>query len=129
MGLQMIQTGDRIGLDVLLQEAGVKRKLFQKNQLALPLTSFKRIRSIREAAPGVELMTTFDEEQALEIAKYIDQQNNERKDIVTTIAKEALDLIDPNAPVHILAKQGWHEGVLGIVAGRIMQETGNQPLF
>lgn len=60
-------------------------------------------------------MTTFDEEQALEIAKYIDQQNNERKDIVTTIAKEALDLIDPNAPVHILAKQGWHEGVLGIV--------------
>lgn len=51
------------------------------------------------------------------------------KDIVTTIAKEALDLIDPNAPVHILAKQGWHEGVLGIVAGRIMQETGNQPLF
>lgn len=53
-------------------------------------------------------MTTFDEEQALEIAKYIDQQNNERKDIVTTIAKEALDLIDPNAPVHILAKQGWH---------------------
>ncbi len=39
-------------------------------------------------------MTTFDEEQALEIAKYIDQQNNERKDIVTTIAKEALDLID-----------------------------------
>jgi single-stranded-DNA-specific exonuclease len=48
-------------------------------------------------------MTTFDEEQALEIAKYIDQQNNERKDIVTTIAKEALDLIDPNAPVHILA--------------------------
>ena len=34
-------------------------------------------------------MTTFDEEQALEIAKYIDQQNNERKDIVTTIAKSA----------------------------------------
>ena len=77
---------------------------------------------------SVELMTTFDEEQALEIAKYIDQQNNERKDIVTTIAK-ALDLIDPNAPVHILAKQGWHEGVLGIVASTHYAETGNQPLF
>lgn len=74
-------------------------------------------------------MTTFDEEQALEIAKYIDQQNNERKDIVTTIAKEALDLIDPNAPVHILAKQGWHEGVLGLSRAALCKKRGNQPLF
>ncbi|WP_338354624.1 single-stranded-DNA-specific exonuclease RecJ [Enterococcus faecalis] len=130
MGLQMIQTGDRIGLDVLLQEAGVKKEAVSEESIGFTIgPRLNALGRLGEAAPGVELMTTFDEEQALEIAKYIDQQNNERKDIVTTIAKEALDLIDPNEPVHILAKQGWHEGVLGIVAGRIMQETGKPTII
>lgn len=125
MGLQMIQTGDRLGLDVLLQEAGVSKEAVTEETIGFTIgPRLNALGRLGEAAPGVELMTTFDEEEANKIAKYIDEQNSSRKEIVATITKEAFELINPADSVHVLAKKGWHEGVLGIVAGRIMQDTG-----
>lgn len=40
------------------------------------------------------------------------------------IAQEALGMIDETNQIHLLAHPGWHEGVLGIVAGKIMNQTG-----
>ncbi len=42
--------------------------------------------------------------------------------------KEAQEKIDPANHVHLVVGDHWHEGVLGIVAGRIMQSTG-QPVI
>ena len=72
--------------------------------------------------PAVELLTGFDDEEALEIALMIQAKNEERKEIVQAIYDEAKAMVDPSLPVQILAKEGWNPGVLGIVAGRLLEE-------
>lgn len=42
--------------------------------------------------------------------------------MVQTIYNEAVEMVDLSKPVQVLAKAGWHPGVLGIVAGRILEE-------
>ncbi|MEI5988592.1 single-stranded-DNA-specific exonuclease RecJ [Enterococcus crotali] len=125
MGLEMIRTGERIGLDILIHLAELKKEAISEESIGFTIAPrLNALGRLGDAAPGVELMTTFDEEEAERIATYINSQNDERKEIVATITKEAFQLIVPTDPIHIVAKQGWHEGVLGIVAGRIMQDTG-----
>ncbi|WP_206912162.1 single-stranded-DNA-specific exonuclease RecJ [Enterococcus sp. DIV0840] len=125
MGLEMIQNGERIGLDILIHLAELKKEAISEENISFMIAPrLNALGRLGDATPGVELMTTFDEEEAERIATYINSQNDERKEIVATITKEAFELIDPTDPIHIVAKQGWHEGVLGIVAGRIMQDTG-----
>ena len=74
--------------------------------------------------PAVELLATFDEEDAARQAKKLNEINDQRKKIVDDIAQEALGMIDETNQIHLLAHPGWHEGVLGIVAGKIMNQTG-----
>ncbi|MEI5992503.1 single-stranded-DNA-specific exonuclease RecJ [Candidatus Enterococcus mansonii] len=125
MGLEIIRTGERIGLDMLLHLAEVKKEAISEENIGFSIgPRLNALGRLGDASPGVELMTTFDEEEAEKIAKYINNQNDERKEIVASITKEAFELIDPTAQIHVIAKKGWHEGVLGIVAGRIMQDTG-----
>ncbi|MCB5955946.1 single-stranded-DNA-specific exonuclease RecJ [Enterococcus sp. CWB-B31] len=125
MGLKMIQSGDRIGLDALIHSAGLKKEEISEENIGFAIgPRLNALGRLGEAAPGVELMTTFDEDEALSIAKFIEEKNTERKKIVETITEEAFTLLDLKSSIHVLAQKGWHEGVLGIVAGRIMQETG-----
>ncbi|EOL44395.1 single-stranded-DNA-specific exonuclease RecJ [Enterococcus caccae] len=129
MGLEMIQNGERIGLDILIHLAELKKESISEENIGFTIAPrLNALGRLGDAAPGVELMTTFDEEEAEQIALYINSQNDERKEIVATITKEAFELIEPTDSIHIVAKKGWHEGVLGIVAGRIMQETGKPAL-
>ncbi|MCZ1527524.1 single-stranded-DNA-specific exonuclease RecJ, partial [Enterococcus faecium] len=54
--------------------------------------------------------------------------NEERKAIVEQITQEALAMVNKENHIHLLVNRGWHEGVLGIVAGKIMNETGKPTL-
>ncbi|RRS10827.1 DHHA1 domain-containing protein, partial [Escherichia coli] len=74
--------------------------------------------------PAVEMLATFDEEAALTYAKKLNTINEERKAVVEKITQEALEMIDETNQIHLLAHPGWHEGVLGIVAGKLMNATG-----
>ena len=72
--------------------------------------------------PAIELLTGFDDEEAQAIALNINAKNEERKEVVQKIFDEAMTMVDLDKPVQVLAKEGWHPGVLGIVAGRIMEQ-------
>ncbi|MHC5229437.1 single-stranded-DNA-specific exonuclease RecJ [Enterococcus sp. LJL99] len=125
MGLDIIRTGERIGLDYLIQLAELRKNTISEENIGFTIgPRLNALGRLGDASPGVELLTTFDEEEAQKIAEQINQQNEQRKEIVAQITKEAFQMLQPDESVHILAKEGWHEGVLGIVAGRIMQETG-----
>ena len=78
--------------------------------------------------PAIELLTGFDEEEARDIALMINQKNEERKEIVQKIYDEAKTMVDLNKPVQVLAGEGWNPGVLGIVAGRLLEEL-HQPII
>lgn len=78
--------------------------------------------------PAIDLLTGFDDEELHELALMISSKNEERKALVQEIFAQAMAMVDLDKPVQVLAKSGWHPGVLGIVAGRIMEEIGQTVL-
>lgn len=75
---------------------------------------------------GVRLLTTDDPEEARAIAAELDRLNEERRAIEAAVQAEAEAAADRqgNRAVALIAGEGWHPGVIGIVAGRIKEKLG-----
>ncbi len=75
---------------------------------------------------GVRLLITEDPEEARAIALELDRLNEERRAIEAAVqeAAEAQLAAQHNRAIALLAGEGWHPGVIGIVAGRIKEKTG-----
>jgi single-stranded-DNA-specific exonuclease len=78
---------------------------------------------LRRADAGVELLLTGDSERARAIALELDQLNAERRAVERRIVWEAESLVAAlgERPAYVLAGEGWHPGVVGIVASRIVE--------
>ena len=79
---------------------------------------------------GADLLTTRDGTEAEEFALALDSHNRERQAIEKLILEEAIAMasVQDNAPFLFTAKEGWHAGVVGIVAGRLKDRFG-KPSF
>ncbi|MEA2481126.1 MAG: single-stranded-DNA-specific exonuclease [Thermoleophilaceae bacterium] len=78
---------------------------------------------LQRADAGLELVLTRDGERATAVADELDMLNRERQDTETRLlfAAEAARAEQPDdAPAFVLAGEGWHPGVIGIVASRIV---------
>jgi len=75
---------------------------------------------------GVRLLTTQDPDEARVIAQELERLNLERRAIETMVceAAEALCQAQGNRAVAVVSAQGWHPGVIGIVAGRLKEKLG-----
>lgn len=70
---------------------------------------------------GVRLLTTQDPATAAGIARTLDALNEERKGIEAAVLDQALSQPQGDRPVVVAAGEGWHAGVLGIVAARLKE--------
>jgi single-stranded-DNA-specific exonuclease len=76
---------------------------------------------------GTRLLSTDDPQEARALAEELDALNAARKDVEAAVQEEAVGFIermtnqDPNAPVLVVSGEGWHPGVIGIVAGRLRE--------
>ena len=79
---------------------------------------------------GADLLTTRDPKAATEFALQLDLHNRERQAIEKRIVEEALAAAatQANAPFILATGEGWHPGVVGIVAGRLKERFG-KPSF
>src|SRR6476661_5359023 len=75
---------------------------------------------------GVRLLTSTDPEEAREIAAELDRLNEERRAIEMLVCEQAEEQAAKldGAPVITVMSAGWHQGVIGIVAGRIKERFG-----
>jgi len=131
----------RAGLAQLLQ---MKRPglaaLAEVARAAAPFTSYHcgyvfgpRINAggrVGRCSLGVDLLTARDADSAREFAAALDVHNQERQAIEKAILDEAIAYAatQDNAPFLFLAREGWHPGVVGIVAGRLKDRFG-KPAF
>ncbi|MGO0106514.1 single-stranded-DNA-specific exonuclease RecJ [Streptococcus suis] len=128
-GLSLLKQTERAGLQELMKIAGIDVDSLDEEtvgfQLAPRLNALGRL---DDPNPAIELLTGFDDEEAHQIARMIDSKNVERKDVVQAIYDEAKTMLRRDRPVQVLAKEGWNPGVLGIVAGRLLEEL-QQPVI
>lgn len=128
-GLQLIQSDHRVSLKALKQVAGARsvNSGVVGYQLAPRLNAAGRM---EDAGLGVELLLEKDMVCALNAARYLDQCNRERQELEKKTLREAESAVDrlPGEFTHsiVLACDGWHPGVIGIVASRLV-ERYNRP--
>ena len=126
-GLALLQNPSRWGIKALLEISGVADKKVTTATVAFALAP--RINAagrLSTATTAVELLLTESEEKAEEIARELDTSNKERQQTELEIHQEAIAMIESDKDfekknVIVLAKEGWHNGVIGIVASRLVE--------
>ncbi len=125
-GLKILGERRNIGLAALLDVSGLKRAPVTSD---LGFALGPRINAggrVGAADLGVRLLITQDRGEAAAIAQQLDDLNKERRVIEAQVQEDAQAMADAqsNAAVVVVAKQGWHPGVIGIVAGRLKERLG-----
>jgi single-stranded-DNA-specific exonuclease len=80
-----------------------------------------------QAQLGVELLTTDSPERAMQLAEFVHQLNDKRQSLERSVmlaaGKQVESLSDlQTLPALVIAGEGWHPGVIGIVAGRLAEK-------
>jgi len=117
----------RIGLKKLMQIAGVHPPILPEDigyRLGPRLNAAGRLST---AEKSLRLLLTEDESEATMLAAELDRQNRERQEVETQIFAAATEKIDMefNAArdaAIVTGARGWHPGVLGIVASRLVRK-------
>jgi single-stranded-DNA-specific exonuclease len=135
-GLEQIQASKKVGIQALMRESGVGQDPMKPVcsrdvgwQLGPRLNAVGRI---EDAAAALQLLIEQDEAAATILAKELEKINFERRALTEATADEAEELILEqglqNHYVIVVAKEGWHTGIVGIVASRLVQRF-NRPCF
>ncbi len=74
----------------------------------------------------VEMLLSQTEEEAFQIASLLEEDNKQRQKIQEEICQNAIRMVEENFNldedrVLVLAREGWHPGVIGIVASRLVE--------
>src|SRR5919201_4836554 len=123
-GLEAMSRTRRPGLRALMKVAALDPGDVNARALAFRLAP--RINAagrLQRADAGLELLLTEDDDRAAQVADELDLLNRERQDTETRIlfAAEAERARHDGEPAYVLAGEGWHPGVIGIVASRIVE--------
>lgn len=125
-GLSRMKNTKIEGLRQLIEAAGLSEQDISSGQIGFILAPrLNAAGRLDTAMRGVELLLSEDREKALEIALGLNQLNAERQQVEADIvaqAKEQLASVDATAaPTLVVAGEGWHPGVIGIVASRLVE--------
>ena len=123
-GLRQLSRAARPGLRALADLCGLDPALGRSEtdiafKLAPRLNAPGRL---GDARPSLELLLAGDQASACRLATELDGANRARQEVEAGVLEAALAAADaqPSAPVLVVAGQGWHPGVLGIVAAKLV---------
>jgi single-stranded-DNA-specific exonuclease len=129
-GLTRLRQTSSPGLKALLEAAGLdgKAQLGAADIgyfLAPRLNAAGRLGCARLA---IELLTTPSPQRAVDLARYLEEQNTKRQFMERRILAAARDMVEAadldGTPALVLASTDWHSGLIGIVAGRLVEMYG-----
>lgn len=132
-GIKLINARKRKAIEILLDVAGVKKEKIDTRDIAFAIAPrLNAAGRLGSAEIAVELFITTDVERMQEIANQLDTLNHERRSLqdecfescVRIIEGDKDDAGNPLHKFHLLQPPSVHEGVSGIVAGKIKEFTG-----
>ena len=128
LGLERLAFTSRPGLQALLREAGCPRGQVPTT-VTIGYGLAPRINAagrMEQAGTALELLLTQDPQRGAELAQELCQLNRLRQAIELEIFQHCDQLLTHtpalSAPVIVLAGEGWHQGVIGIVASRLAEK-------
>jgi single-stranded-DNA-specific exonuclease len=124
-GLARLREGGRVGLTSLLGVAQVQPSRVDTTDISFAIAPRLNAAGRTEHAMfSVELLLASDPDQARSLALRLEEFNRSRRDIEQAMIEQALELLewDEDDRVLVVAQEGWHPGVLGIVASRLQTQ-------
>ncbi len=123
-GLKVMAARENLGIRAIMDIAGLDERpgVYHAGFVIGP-----RINAggrVGKADLGTRLLISENEEEALQIARQLDHFNSERKAIEAMIQEQADEIasrLDSSLPLMVVAGKSWHQGVIGIVAGRLKE--------
>lgn len=126
-GLKVLSSGANRGLVALADVAGTKPPFTAYNCGFILGPRINAGGRIGQADMGAQLLSSDDPVVVLKNAGELDRINNERKQLQERILHEAIEsaeALPKDSQIILVAMQGWHAGVIGIVAGRLKDRFG-----
>lgn len=126
-GFRQIARTTKPGLKSLAFVSGLMGKEIGTGQVVFVLAPrINAVGRLGDAQNAIRLLTTKDEKLASRIARELDSENRRRKTIDEVTLKEAIIQIEETCDLEndraiVLSSEGWHLGVIGIVASRIVE--------
>lgn len=126
-GLKLLATGARPGVNALKKAAGITDGSCSCGQVGFRMAPrLNAAGRLESAVPGVELLLSGDPIECAGIAADLDAANAERQAIERTMLEDAIRMVEasgayPDCYSIVLASGSWHQGVVGIVASRIVE--------
>ncbi len=124
IGLEKLKENPNLGLSEVIKTIGTNPKW--NSSAVVSYSIAPRINAagrMSSAMTAVNLLLTKDREEAMELANELDRENKDRQNQESVIFREAVELLQDekyaDKKVLILAKRGWHHGIIGVVASRI----------
>ncbi len=125
-GLDQMKHTERLGLQMFFEKESIHPDQIDEQTIGFILgPRLNALGRLGDPNPGVQFLTSFDDQEVVELVELLDSENNARKAIVDKMVTEAESLVDDESHLPqmiILGQEGWHEGVLGIVASRLVEK-------
>ncbi len=126
-GMRMISETENVGLRALLRASGMDGKPLTAGRIGFTLAPrLNAAGRLGHALRGVELLLTESTHEANTIARELEELNQRRQSLDRATLDAAHAMAEPmvrdGAVGLVLAREGWHPGVVGIVASRIVEE-------
>lgn len=129
-GIDKINRHPRTGIKALKSVANFSGKEMNASSVAYSIAPRINAAGRMESAMlAAKLVISDSSSEALEIAERVDRANKERQIVENEITQKAIDYIETNdkvkySPVIVVSGEGWHHGVIGIVASRLVSKYG-----
>ena len=126
-GLPVLQRTTKKGLRALLEAAKISGKPMKPYYIGFILgPRLNAAGRMDSAITALNLLLTEDKLEATALANDLEKHNQERQRMQQEVVADAMAMIEKDAlhqdSVIVVHKQGWHKGVLGIVASRILEK-------
>lgn len=132
-GLGGLKQSNLTGIKALIESSGLTGKKLDSYHVGFLLAPrLNACGRMGHARLAVEMLTQADAQKAAEIATYLEQQNRRRQTIEKQILQQALNQVtemgldSDECRAIVLGAEGWHAGVIGIVASRLVDRL-NRP--
>jgi single-stranded-DNA-specific exonuclease len=131
LGLQRLNTTRKPGLQVLIRYAGLQQGRIRERDISFALAP--RINAagrMKEASIAFELLVTDSEEEALARAAELEQLNLSRQQQTEELMRHVREQaqLQQGRQVILVSGDDWHEGIIGLVAGKLAEEV-NKPVL
>jgi single-stranded-DNA-specific exonuclease len=127
-GLKNLKAAPTIGLKALIQAAELTDKELDAGHIGFTLAPrLNAAGRLGQARLAIELLATSNNTRAVDLARYLNEQNEKRQTVERRIAAQAKEMVEAmeghaDAPAYVLHSDEWHPGVIGIVASRLVEK-------